>query len=320
MREREFGGTEWEDTPIIQASYDDVFSVMDLARSAYVIVNVAGPYMLTQGELLLDACARCGTDYCDVAGEIPWSKRTLELHESAVKGRACIIPSAAVAGGYPDLLTFLCAKKIRDEHGEELRRSICYVTGGGSDAGASGGTLASRAAMTNATDEVRKLMADPFALGGFIPEIDKNGIKECQIQSGTGKMTLKSRKEDLDSALSKVSQCPLTGIWRAPHTYAYFDTRIVRRSNALLADLLNQPYGKNFCFQEYAFLPVEAAQAVQTGETQLKRTAAEEKAALEEAALVCLVFFFFFCWLLLVVFVHFFFVVFVVVVVVGGCW
>ena len=41
-------------------------------RSAHVIVNVAGPYMLTQGELLLDCCCRCGTDYCDVSGEIPW--------------------------------------------------------------------------------------------------------------------------------------------------------------------------------------------------------------------------------------------------------
>lgn len=35
MRDREFGGTEWEDTPIIQASYDDVRS----AGSASMCVN-----------------------------------------------------------------------------------------------------------------------------------------------------------------------------------------------------------------------------------------------------------------------------------------
>lgn len=34
-----------------------------------------------------------------------------------------LVPSAAVAGGYPDLLTFLMAKKLREEHGEELRRA-----------------------------------------------------------------------------------------------------------------------------------------------------------------------------------------------------
>ena len=32
--------------------------------------------------------------------------------------------------------------------------------------------------------------------------------------------------------------------------YSYFDTRIVRRSNALFADLANQPYGKELCFQD----------------------------------------------------------------------
>lgn len=30
-------------------------------------------FIVAQGELLLDCCCRCGTDYCDVSGEIPWS-------------------------------------------------------------------------------------------------------------------------------------------------------------------------------------------------------------------------------------------------------
>lgn len=261
MRDREFIGTEWEDTPIIQASFDDPVSTMDLARSAYVIVNVAGPYMLAQGELLIDACCRTGTHYCDVSGEIPWTMRTLDLHEHAKKGKALICPSAAVAGGYPDILTYLCAKKIREEHGEELRRAICYARGGGSGGGTSGGTLATRAAMGSASDEIRKAMADPFALGGFIPEIDRNGVKEVNIKTGTGEVTIKTRKEDNDSVLSKVQQCPYTGVWRAPHVYAYFDTRIMRRSNALFADLENQPYGKNFSFQEFAMVPPAAVAA-----------------------------------------------------------
>ena len=48
------------------------------------------------------------------------------------------------------------------------------------------------------------------------------------------------------------------GIWRGPFVYSYFDTRIVRRSNMLLADLGNCPYGKNLNFMEYAMLPTEA--------------------------------------------------------------
>jgi short subunit dehydrogenase-like uncharacterized protein len=101
-------------------------------------------------------------------------------------------------------------------------------------------------------------MADPFSFGGFIPETDRNGMKECTIQAGTGAVTLKMRKEDTDAVLSKVSQDPHNpGVWRAPHVYSYFDTRIVRKSNAQLADLENAPYGRKLCFQEFVYLPPE---------------------------------------------------------------
>ena len=56
LRDKLFAGTKWEDTPVLQMSYDDPVSVIDLAKSAKVVINVAGPYMLTQGELLIDAC------------------------------------------------------------------------------------------------------------------------------------------------------------------------------------------------------------------------------------------------------------------------
>merc|ERR1719336_3299312 len=185
-RDRNFKDTEWEDVPVIQASYDNPVTMIDLARSAYVIINVAGPYMLAQGEVLVDACTLCGTDYCDVSGEIPWTLRAMELDTRAKKGKSCIIPSSAVAGAYPDVCVFMCARKLREETGQELRRAIAYCRGGGAAAGSSGGTLATRAAMSSASDKVRKAMADPYSLGGFVPDIDRNGCKECSIQQGTG--------------------------------------------------------------------------------------------------------------------------------------
>jgi len=255
QRDKNFAGTEWEDAPIIAATYDDPVTLIDLAKSAHVIINVAGPYMLAQGEKMIDACCICGTDYCDVSGEIPWTLRALELDTRAKKGKACIIPSSAVAGAYPDVLTFMCARQMRETSGKELRRAICYARGGGASAGSSGGTLATRAAMSSASDKVRKAMADPYSLGGFIPETDRNGCKEISIQQGTGKVTLKTRKDDTDAVLSKVSQCPFTNTWRAPWVYSYFDTRIVRRSNELLANLENKPYGRSLIFQEFMMLP-----------------------------------------------------------------
>lgn len=284
MRDRVFGGTEWEDTPVIQADFDNVTSMIDLAKSAYCIVNIAGPYMLVQGELLIDACCATGTNYMDVSGEIPWTLRTLDLDEHAKKGGACIIPSSAFAGAYPDIMLYMAAKKLREEHGEEVRRAICYKRGGGAMAGASGGTLATRAAMSTAEDDVRKAMADPFALGGFIPDIDRNGVKECTIKAGTGKVTLKTRREDGDAILSKVSQCPYTGVWRHPDVYATFDSRIVRETNKLLADLEDQPYGRNLNFQQFGMMPPEAL--LEKKEPEKKGVSvADEEAALKAQGL-----------------------------------
>ena len=36
-------------------------------------------------------------------------------------------------------------------------------------------------------DETRKMMGDPYALGGFVPDRDRHGIKYCNIEFGTGK-------------------------------------------------------------------------------------------------------------------------------------
>lgn len=80
LRDREFAGTQWENTPVLQMSYDDPYSVIDLVKSARCVINVAGPYMLTQGELMIDCCISMGVHYCDISGEIPWSRRITPLN------------------------------------------------------------------------------------------------------------------------------------------------------------------------------------------------------------------------------------------------
>mmetsp|Transcript_12194 Transcript_12194/g.28632 ORF Transcript_12194/g.28632 Transcript_12194/m.28632 type:complete len:510 (-) Transcript_12194:322-1851(-) len=263
LRDREFAGTKHEDTPILQMSYDDIFSIIDLVKSARVIVNVAGPYMLTQGEVLIDACIDGGVHYCDISGEIPWTLRLLDLHEYAKKKEVYVVPSAAPVGGYPDIGVYLCAKKIREEFNEQLRQAICYTTAGGTSGGFSGGTLKTKAAMRDAPDEVRTKMSDPFALGGFIPDCDRWGMKSCKIEFGTGKVTASCRRKDLDANMAKISKDTRLGVVRGPYAYANFDTRTVRRSNMLFANLGNRPYGYELNFMEYAMLPSDAIQASQ---------------------------------------------------------
>merc|ERR1719428_650730 len=103
------------------------------------------------------------------------------------------------------------------------------------------------------------------------------------IEQGTGKVTPKNRLEDFDAQLSKVVEDPKLGVWRGPFVYAYFDTRVVRRANALHADLGNQPYGLSFQFMEYALLPESAAKKALAGGSKKNLSVEAEKKALEEA-------------------------------------
>lgn len=262
MRDREFAGTKWADTAILAAGFDDCVSIINLVKSAHVIVNVAGPYMLTEGEVLVDACIWCKTDYVDISQEIPWSQRIKELHKYAVDAGVMIVPSAA-GTAYADLGAFLLAKKLREDYGEATRSVACYCTGGGSAAGISGGSVRTRAALSSANKDEKQKMGDAFSLGGFIPSIDRWGRKAMDVQFGTGIATPKLRPEDSDDTLSQVSEDKKLGVWRAPYVHASFDTRVVRRSNMLQADLGNQPYGTSFNFVEYALLPREEAASVQ---------------------------------------------------------
>lgn len=256
MRDREFKGTEWEDTPILTASFDDIVSIVDMVKSAHVIVNCAGPYMLTEGEILVDACIWCKTDYVDISMEIPWTMRLRELHKYALEAGVMVVPSCA-GNAYSDLGVMMLAKKLREDFGEETRNAVCYCQGGGSASGASGGTLRTRAALAVPAGAAEETRNDPFALGGFIPQVDRNGFKIVDVQPGTGFVTAKTREEDRDANMTKVCEDRKLGIWRAPYVHSFFDTRTVRRSNMLQADLGNQPYGLAFNFMEYAMLPPE---------------------------------------------------------------
>jgi len=273
MRDRQFAGTAWAETPILTASFDDVVSVIDMVKSAHVVVNCAGPYMLAEGEVLIDACIWCKTDYVDISMELPWTLRIKELHRYALEAGVMVVPGCA-GNAYADLGVMMLAKKIREDYGEQTRTAVCYCSGGGNAAGVSGGTLRTRAAL-NQKGVSEYAEADPFALGGFIPEFDRNGFKVVDVQHGTGYVTARTRQEDRDQQMLRVSEDRKVGAWRAPYVHAHFDTRVVRRSNMLHADLGNQPYGLALNFMEYALLPPQQASLIR------RRTGADDE---EESA------------------------------------
>lgn len=271
MRDREFSETPWEDVPVLSASYDDAVSIIDLVKSAHVIVNVAGPYMLAEGDILVDACIWCKAHYVDVSMEVPWSFRVKELHRYAVDAEVMVVPSCC-SSAYPDLGVYMLAKQLKEQVGQATRTAVCYCRGEQAG-GESGGAFKTRAAMSSIRSgvsgpEMANAMMDPFSLGGFIPQVDRNGVKQVDIQMGTGLVTPKPRMEDQDLQMAQVSKDEKLGIWRGPYVNSFFDTRVVRRSNMLQADLVNEPYGLTFNFTEFAMLPSEKQQQIYYKEGQ----------------------------------------------------
>ena len=83
MRDKVLAGTRWASCDCVSCDLKEPFQVEALVSSCRVVCNIAGPFMLTGGERLVEACIHYDTDYCDVSGEIPWSAKLLELHDVA---------------------------------------------------------------------------------------------------------------------------------------------------------------------------------------------------------------------------------------------
>ena len=72
----------------------DATSTEELAARTRVVLSCAGPFA-RYGDLLVDACAKQGTHYADLAGELPWIGRVAERHhKSCTESGTAIVPCA----------------------------------------------------------------------------------------------------------------------------------------------------------------------------------------------------------------------------------
>lgn len=235
------GIPELENTPCFGCSLTNPHEVINLVLETRVVANIAGPFMITGGEAFVEACAEFQTDYVDCNGEIPYTFKLLDFHHLAREFGTRIVPCAAYAGGMPDVAVFECAKLVRERYnGAKCRQVRCYAETEGEGSGASGGTLATRAAMSTAP-WAASIMRKTYALGG-----------ESFEHNGWG-----TREEDADKHLMKVFKDEYIGQWCAPHMYSFFETRIVRRANWLQGEYNDQSYGNKMCYREHILAPDE---------------------------------------------------------------
>ena len=208
---------------ILLADSDDESALDNLTSRARVILSTTGPFH-RYGSKLVANCIKNHAHYVDITGENFWVKGLIEKHhaEASAKGIR-IIPSCGFDSIPSDLGAFFSAKAID----KPIRRIESFHSYEG---GASGGTLETMFSMGEL--DLGDDLTNPFLLN---PE---DSYSDEQMQLSSDRVGI-AKKSEINA-------------WSGPFIMATANTRVVRRTEALLA-LRQESYGPDFTYQEHAF-------------------------------------------------------------------
>lgn len=192
-----------------------------IAKSTKVILSFAGPFNKYSNSMV-DSCFHANTHYVDITGENIWVKDLIDkYHSEAVKKNIKIIPSCGYDSIPSDIGVFFSQRELK----KPIKKIDCYHSAQG---GVSGGTIESGFSMMEYQSNNK--LGHTFLLN------PKNTYTEYQKQKSKDKFTIKKIK-DIDN-------------WSAPFVMAPANTRVVRRSSAIL-DENQSGYGHNFVYNEF---------------------------------------------------------------------
>ena len=210
--------------PVVVGDGDDRESLDAIVRTTRAVCSTVGPFAV-HGRQLVAACVEAGTDYCDSTGEPQFVRAMIDAHDQAARASGARIVHCCGFDSVPsDLGTLMLQEHAREDHGcrcYEVRHTVSLRGGG-----ISGGTAASMVQLMEeaARDPaVRDLLADPYALD--------------PRHEGTDPEPHEQRGVHWD---------PDTKRWTAPFVMAAINSRVVRRSNAVL----DYAWGRDFRYRE----------------------------------------------------------------------
>ncbi len=216
-------GVDW---PLIVADAGDAGSMTALAKSSTAVATTVGPYA-KYGMPLVQACATAGTSYADLTGEVLFVRDSAAgAHDTAVRTGARIVHAAGFDSIPSDLGVQLLHEQVTADGEGTLGDTVLLAVS--MKGGVSGGTIDSlrtQLDVVKADRSLRKVVADPYAL---------STDRSVEHESAADKDVMIPTRD------------PLLGHWVAPFVMAAYNTRIVRRSNALL----DHAYGPNFHYRE----------------------------------------------------------------------
>ncbi len=213
--------------PLLLAQSQDPVALRRLAERTRVVATTVGPY-LRHGMPLVEACVDRGTHYADLTGEVLFARASADrFHESASARGVRIVHSCGFDSVPSDLAVLMAAEKSHSDGSGELLDATLVAQ---MRAGFSGGTIDSLRNQLDAAAKdrsLRRTLVDPYALS---PD------RDAEPDLGD---------ERDPTGVRRVAEL---GGWVGPFVMASYNTRVVRRSNALSG----HRYGRALRYREVA--------------------------------------------------------------------
>ena len=216
--------------PLLEADASSPSTLEAMAAQTQVVITTVGPY-LKYGMPLVAACAAAGTDYADLTGEAVFVRNTIDqYHKQAIDTGARIVHACGFDSIPSDLSVYALYRKVSEDGAGQLGDTDFVVRS--FSGGVSGGTVGSMLELFDISSrdaDLRRQAADPYTLTS-----DRGAEPDLGPQP------------DLQRRRGRDIAPELDGIWTAGFPMAPYNTRIVRRSNALL----DWAYGRRFRYAE----------------------------------------------------------------------
>ena len=197
--------------PVLVADSTDAAALAALASSTRVLATTVGPYA-RYGLPVVEACARAGTHYADLTGEVLFVRAAIDRCDALARETGARLVHSCGYDSIPsDLGTLLLHQRAAEDDAGALEEAELLASARGGFSGDTVASLLGQLETVVGDRELRRIAADPHALS---PERAAEPAKAQPADAARP-----SRRPD--------------GTWVAPFVMAPFNTRIVRRSNAL---------------------------------------------------------------------------------------
>lgn len=216
--------------PLIIAEVDTPSTLDAMAARTRVVLTTVGPWM-RYGENVVAAAVNAGCHYLDLTAEPPFVRWTIDkFHEQAAANGSRIVNSVGFDSVPSDLPVYLLHRTVSDDNEGTLtdttmvlRKIVGWVSGGSVDTGR------------------------VFAEHAFKPGFLRLMLNRESLTDSPGTDAAPRAKQPFDIRVVRgKSVDPTVKGTLAPFIAGMYNTRVVRRSNALLGGA----YGPGFRYQE----------------------------------------------------------------------